>query len=74
MTIQLWLDDTRQPSRGFTWAKTAEKAIELLKTGKVNFASLDHDLNIGQSFRCETGTIGNKCDGKAASFDRAGNH
>lgn len=45
----LWLDDIRAPWRfGYTgaeWAKTAEEAIEILKTGKVIFASLDHDLS-----------------------------
>lgn len=45
----LWLDDIRPPWRfgymGAEWAKTAEEAIEILKTGKVLFASLDHDLS-----------------------------
>ena len=40
----LWLDDMRKPPVGFTWAKTADEAIALLETGKVEFASLDHDL------------------------------
>lgn len=44
----LWLDDVREPWRyGYinaTWAKTAQEAIDYLKTGKVEFASLDHDL------------------------------
>ena len=31
------------------WAKTAEEAIDLLKTGKVEYASLDHDLGFGGS-------------------------
>jgi hypothetical protein len=46
----LWLDDIREPWRhGFLnceWAKTADEAIALLQTGKVTFASLDHDLSI----------------------------
>jgi|SRR5579859_1576071 len=46
--MKLWLDDVREPWKfgavGFHWAKTADEAIELLKTGKVTFASLDHDL------------------------------
>lgn len=45
----LWLDDIRPPWRfgymGAEWPKTAEDAIEILKTGKVIFASLDHDLS-----------------------------
>lgn len=44
----LWLDDNRDPQKhgaiGFDWAKTAEEAIAALKTGEVEFASLDHDL------------------------------
>lgn len=28
----------------WTWAKTADEAIEILKSGGVEFASLDHDL------------------------------
>lgn len=46
--MKLWLDDERQPWKhgclGWTWAKTAAEAIELLKTGNVEEASLDHDL------------------------------
>lgn len=45
----LWLDDVRPPWKhgyvGADWAKTAEAAIALLKTGMVDFASLDHDLS-----------------------------
>jgi hypothetical protein len=46
----LWLDDERRPPSfsdcglHWTWAKTADEAIEILKTGTVEFASLDHDL------------------------------
>lgn len=47
--MKLWLDDIRDPNKfalfDFEWAKTYEKAIELLKTGNVTFASLDHDLS-----------------------------
>lgn len=53
--MTLWLDDVRPPWRyghiGAEWAKTAEEAIEILKTGNVTFASLDHDLS-------EAATIG----------------
>lgn len=46
--MRIWLDDYREPWKygalGWEWAKTAAEAIELLKTGKVTFASLDHDL------------------------------
>ena len=50
MRIYLWLDDERKPPSlsdsciPWTWAKTADEAIEYLKTGEVVFASLHHDL------------------------------
>lgn len=47
--MKLWLDDIREPWRfgciGWTWVKTADEAIEALKTGTVTEASLDHDLS-----------------------------
>lgn len=47
--MTLWLDNIREPwKHGYTgaeWAKTADEAIALLKTGTVTFASLDHDLS-----------------------------
>lgn len=42
--MKLWLDDVRKPPEGWTWAKTADEAIELLKGGEVTDISLDHDL------------------------------
>jgi hypothetical protein len=43
--ILLWLDDVRYPpTEKWTWVKTAAQAIEVLKTRRVRFASLDHDL------------------------------
>jgi hypothetical protein len=46
--MKLWLDDIREPWKhgyiGWHWAKTADEAIAVLKTGKVEQASLDHDL------------------------------
>lgn len=49
--MNLWLDDERKPwlhrpDRVWAWAKTAAEAIELLKTGQVAYASLDHDLGL----------------------------
>lgn len=45
----MWLDDVRIPwQHGYInaeWCKTAAEAIALLQTGKVTFASLDHDLS-----------------------------
>lgn len=46
--MKLWLDDCRPPymhgCQGWHWAKTAAEAIMVLNTGKVDEASLDHDL------------------------------
>ena len=46
--MMMWLDDVRPPWKsgfiGVTWVKTAAEAIACLKTGSVDFASLDHDL------------------------------
>lgn len=42
--MKLYLDDLRKCPVGWTLAQTADEAIELLKTGKVEEASLDHDL------------------------------
>lgn len=46
--MKLWLDDVRPPWQwgriGWEWAKTGERAVELLKSGRVTEASLDHDL------------------------------
>jgi hypothetical protein len=48
--VKLWLDDIRHPAAhgcaGWTWVKTAREAIELLATGSVIEASLDHDLSV----------------------------
>lgn len=48
--MKLWLDDIRDPCAngriGYTWVKTAQEAVEALKTGQVTFASLDHDLTV----------------------------
>lgn len=47
--MKVWLDDVRQPHKfgriGWEWAKTAQEAIALLETGKVEAISLDHDLS-----------------------------
>lgn len=46
--MKLWLDDVRAPhlhgALGWEWAKTAQEAIDYLSSGKVEIASLDHDL------------------------------
>jgi methylmalonyl-CoA mutase N-terminal domain/subunit len=43
--VRLYLDDLRDPPASFdAVARTAEEALALLKTGRVVFLSLDHDL------------------------------
>lgn len=55
--MNLWLDDIRDPhdhgAIGYTWVKTAEEAIAALKTGRVRFATLDHDLSVEGQIRCQ---------------------
>ena len=52
----LWLDDIRQPWKhgyvGADWVKTADEAIAALKTGRYDFASLDHDLSEAATMGC----------------------
>lgn len=44
--MKLWLDDRRRPpSSDWTWVKTVDDAVEILVTGRVETASLDHDLS-----------------------------
>ena len=43
--MKVWLDDERpMPDFFDTHVKTADEAIELIKTGNVEVISLDHDL------------------------------
>ena len=46
--MEMWVDDWRTPPESgdvpVIWVKTYREAIELLKTGQVQSASLDHDL------------------------------
>ncbi|MCX5641907.1 MAG: ankyrin repeat domain-containing protein [Candidatus Omnitrophica bacterium] len=42
-TIKVWLDAYKPAPKGWTRAKTQEKAITLLKTGRVETVSLYHD-------------------------------
>jgi hypothetical protein len=45
MSLRVWLDDIRPLPPGYNvHVTTAEDAINLLKTGKVELISLDHDL------------------------------
>lgn len=42
--MKLWLDDIRPAPEGWFWVKTDGEAREMLLTGEVVEASLDHDL------------------------------
>jgi hypothetical protein len=47
--MKMWLDDMRDPilytlEMDWNWVKTAQEAIDLLRTGTITRASLDHDL------------------------------
>jgi hypothetical protein len=47
-SLSLWLDDERPMPEGFDiHARTADKAVEFLKSGVVTRVSLDHDLGDG---------------------------
>ena|ERR1035438_5469195 len=63
--MTLWLDDIRPPWKhgflGAEWAKTAREAIELLSTGRVEYASLDHDLS-------EAATMGTPAPGEMTGY------
>ena len=56
--IDLWLDDERDPDHprikeafgsiaGMLWVRTADAAIQRLKSGQVRSISFDHDLGTG---------------------------
>jgi hypothetical protein len=63
--MNLWLDDVRDPAKhgyiGFTWVKTADEAIALLRTGEVERAFLDHDLS-------EDATMGTPKPGETTGY------
>lgn len=42
--LRLWLNDERPAPKGWIRAHTAEEAIQILRTGYVAEASIDHDL------------------------------
>jgi hypothetical protein len=42
--MRLWHDDVRPAPHGWLWAKTNEEAMQILRTGEVVTASLDHDM------------------------------
>lgn len=45
MSIRIWLDDIRNPkTHGWIICRTASSAIEMIKSGGVEFIDFDHDL------------------------------
>ena len=46
--MKLWLDDTRPAPPDWVWCQSIEAAKTLLRTGKVESASLDHDLGLNK--------------------------
>ncbi len=46
MSVHLWVDDVRPEPEGWVRAWSADEAIEVLSSGDVAFASLDHDLGV----------------------------
>lgn len=42
--MNLWFDDSRTNPEGWIWCKNVQEAQKLLLTGKVENASLDHDI------------------------------
>jgi hypothetical protein len=54
--MRVWLDDRRSPpSAEWVWVRTPEETIDLLRGGKVEELSLDHDLGLGIGDNEQTG-------------------
>ena len=54
--MMLWIDDIRRPpDDSWAWARTNEEAIEALRSGEVNEASLDHDMGLHEEDPDEPG-------------------
>ena len=47
--MKLWLDDMRKPPKGWKWAKTVDKAKDILFKNRVEHISFDHDLGLKES-------------------------
>jgi hypothetical protein len=47
--MKVWLDDQKPAPKGWRRARNYREALRLLKTGKVTFISLDHDIGRGKS-------------------------
>lgn len=64
--MNLWLDDMRIGPDDWACAKGVNQAIEIMKTQKIEYASLDHDLGIwasegGDGYRLIQWMIENDC-------------
>jgi ABC-type uncharacterized transport system fused permease/ATPase subunit len=44
--MKVWLDDLREAPQGWVHVRSPEEAIALLRSGKVEELSLDHDLGL----------------------------
>ena len=53
--MKVWLDDRREAPEGWARVQTPEEAIELLRGGRVDEISLDHDLGLDVGARERTG-------------------
>lgn len=53
--MKVWLDDVRDAPDGWVHVRTPEEAIELLRSGKVEEISLDHDLGLASDEAERTG-------------------
>lgn len=42
--MNLFVDDIREPFKGWIWAKTITEAIRILATTPIEIVSLDHDI------------------------------
>lgn len=43
--MKIWLDDRRPAPEGWSWVKTYDEAVHVLRTTSVFAMSLDHDLS-----------------------------
>ena len=70
----MWLDDIRDPKEyggiGAVWVKTYDEAINMLKTGKVTFASLDHDIGACQDCIDHNYHIGDMTTAETTFYNR----
>jgi hypothetical protein len=74
IVTKLWHDDIRRPpDESWQWARTNEKAIEILRHGDVTEVSLDHDLGLEDADPDAEGAyrrVGSSPDGTGADLAR----